>query len=406
MDSAVAARCRALRVGRLYCDGVPTPSPTRLLVSCGEPSGDLYAAELVRHLRQRVVPLDVFGLGGDRLASEGASLVAHVRDLAVVGLIEVLRHLQRLRRTFRSVLDEVDRRPPDAAVLVDYPDFHLRLARQLRRRGVPVVYYVSPQVWAWRPGRVRTIRDTVARMIVIFPFEEALYREAGVDVRFVGHPLVDLIRPPADREGFLAAQGLDPTRPLLLALPGSRPQEVSHNLPPLAGALRLAAARRADLQLALAVAPSLPPSLFDEALAGLRVLRLADHTHQLMGSATAGIVASGTATVEAALLDLPMVVVYRLSALTYALGRPFVRVPHYAMANLIAGREVVKELIQKDFRPEPVAREALRLIEDASWQAQVRRGLAEVRARLGGPGASARAAAAVEEVLESRKTLT
>ncbi|HXY38181.1 MAG TPA: lipid-A-disaccharide synthase [Vicinamibacteria bacterium] len=375
----------------------------RLLVSCGEPSGDLYAAELVRHLRQSVATLDVFGLGGDRLAAEGASLVAHVRDLAVVGLVEVLRHLQRLRRTFRSVLGEVDRRRPDAAVLVDYPDFHLRLARELRRRGVPVVYYVSPQVWAWRPGRVRTIRDTVTRMIVIFPFEEALYREAGVDVRFVGHPLVELVQPPSDREAFLAAHGLDPSRPLLLVMPGSRPQEVAHNLPPLAGALRLVAARRGGVQLALAVAPSLPPSLFDDATAGLGLLRLAGHTHQLMGSATAGIVASGTATVEAALLDLPMVVVYRLSALTYVLGRPFVRVPHYAMANLIAGREVVKELIQKDFRPETVAAEALRLLEDGSRRAEVRRGLAEVRARLGEPGASARAAAEVQEVVAKSK---
>ena len=407
MDSPVASWCRPVRVGRLYCAGVSTPSPFRLLVSCGEPSGDLYAAELVRNLRQRAAPLDVFGLGGDRLAAEGATLVAHVRDLAVVGLVEVLRHLQRLRRTFRSLLDAIDRLRPEVAVLVDYPDFHLRLARELRRRGVPIVYYVSPQVWAWRPGRVRTIRDTVARMIVIFPFEEALYRDAGVDVRFVGHPLVELVKPATDRDGFLAAHGLDPARPLLLALPGSRPQEVSHNLPPLAGALRLVASRRPDVQLALAVAPSLPPSLFDADLAGLGVRLLAGHTHQLMSSATAGIVASGTATVEAALLDLPMVVVYRLSALTYALGRPFVRVPHYAMANLIAGREIVRELIQGDFRPEPVAREALLLLEDPGRRAQVRAGLADVRARLGGPGASARAAAEVEEVLlRRRKTLT
>jgi lipid-A-disaccharide synthase len=377
---------------------VTIPRSHRLLVSCGEPSGDLYAAELVRHLRTGAA-VEVFGLGGDRLAGQGAALVAHVSDLAVVGLVEVVRHLRRLRRVFRSLLAEVDRVRPDAAVLVDYPDFHLRLARELRRRGVPVVYYVSPQLWAWRRGRMRTIRETVTRMIVIFPFEEALYREAGVNVTFVGHPLVELARPAPDRAAFLAAQGLDPSRPLLVALPGSRPQEVAHNLPPIAEALRRIAVRRPDVQLALAIAPTLKLASFDRDLAGLTIRAIAGHTHALMGAAQAGIVASGTATVEAALLGLPMVVVYRLSPLTYALGRPLVDVRHYAMANLIAGREVVKELIQGDFRPETVAEEALRLLEDPARRAAVAEGLSEVRRRLGGPGASARAAAVVADVL-------
>jgi lipid-A-disaccharide synthase len=369
-----------------------------VLVSCGEPSGDLYAGDLVRHLRD-LADIEVFGLGGDRLEAEGGRLLAHVRDLAVVGLLEVLRHIRRLRAVFRSVLEEVEREPPGVAVLVDYADFNLRLARELRRRGVPVVYYVSPQVWAWRPGRIRAIRESVAHMVVIFPFEEQLYRERGVPVTFVGHPLVDLVRPAEDRASFLAAQGLDPARPVVAVLPGSRPQEVRHNLRPMAGALRLLRARRADLQLALAVAPSLDPALFERELAGLPVARVAGRTHALLGAASAGIVASGTATVEAALMDLPMVVVYRLSPLTYTLGRPLVRVPHYAMANLIAGREVVKELIQSDFRPESVTREVLALLEDPGRRDRVRQGLAEVRARLGPPGASARAASIVARVL-------
>jgi lipid-A-disaccharide synthase len=370
-----------------------------VLVSCGEPSGDLYAGDLVHHLRQQAGTLEVFGLGGDRLEAAGARLVAHVRDLAVVGLLEVLRHLRRLRRVFRAVLDEVDRERPALAVLVDYADFNLRLARELKRRGVPVVYYVSPQVWAWRRGRVRAIRDSVVHMIVIFPFEEPLYREAGVPVTFVGHPLVDLAQPAADRAAFLAAQGLDPTRPVLAVLPGSRREEVAHNLPPIAGALRLALARHAGLQLALAVAPSLDPHVLDGPLAGLSVTRVAGRTHALLSASAVGIVASGTATVEAALMDLPMVVVYRLSRLTYLLGRPFVRVPHYAMANLIAGREVVKELIQGEFRPDAVAREVSGLLEDPSRREAVRAGLAEVRTRLGPRGASARAAAVVARFL-------
>jgi lipid-A-disaccharide synthase len=371
-----------------------------VLVSCGEPSGDLYAGDLVRHLRERAGPLEVFGLGGDRLKAEGGRLLAHVSDLAVVGLLEVIRHLRHLKGVFRSVLAEVDRDPPAVAVLVDYADFNLRLARELKKRGVPVVYYVSPQVWAWRRGRVKEIRANVAQMIVIFPFEEPLYREAGVPVTFVGHPLVDLARPASDPAAFLSAEGLDPARPVLAVLPGSRRQEVAHNLPPIAGALRLLVQRRSELQVALAVAPSLDPTLFDRELAGLPVKRIAGHTHEILGASSAGIVASGTATVEASLMDLPMVVVYRVSPLTYALGRPFVRVPHYAMANLLAGREVVKELIQGGFRPEAVSDEVLALLEDPGRRELVRRGLSEIRARLGPPGASGRAAAVVARFLE------
>jgi lipid-A-disaccharide synthase len=337
----------------------------------------------------------VFGLGGDRLESEGARLLAHVRDVAVVGLLEVLRHLRRLGAVLRALLGEVDRERPALAILVDYAGFNLRLARRLKARGVPVVYYVSPQVWAWRRGRLRTIRETVSHMIVIFPFEEALYREARVPVTFVGHPLVDLVRPVPDPAAFLASNGLDPSRPVIAVLPGSRPQEVAYNLPPLAGSLRLLASRRPDLQFPVAVAPGLDTRLVTRALDGLPTCALTGPAHAVMSAATLGIVASGTATVEAALVEMPMVVVYRLSPVSYALGRPFVRVPHYAMANLIAERRVVKELIQRDFTPEAVATEVLELLNDPAARAALRTDLRRVRDRLGPPGASARAAEVV-----------
>ena len=374
----------------------------RLLISCGEASGDLYGAELVRHLREQVPGLDAFGLGGDRLQAEGASLLAHVRDLAVVGLLEVVSHLRHLRAVFRRVLDEAERHRPDAAVLVDYPDFNLRLALALHRRGIPVIYYVSPQLWAWRRGRIHDIRATVARMLVIFPFEEALYRDAGVPVSFVGHPLVSLVHPPADPVTLRRELGLDPERPVVALLPGSRAKEVAHNLPPIAASVDALAAARPELQFVAAVAASLDPALIRRGLGDRPVTIAHDRTHAALSAATAAIVASGTATVEAALLGAPMVVVYRLSPWTYRLGRRFVRVPYYAMVNLIGGRRVVPELIQGDFTADRVLGEIVPLLDDTETRRQMQRDLREVREKLGAPGASARAAAVVAPYLTGK----
>jgi lipid-A-disaccharide synthase len=373
---------------------------TRLLVSCGEASGDQYAAELVRHLKPLVPGLSTVGLGGDRLQAQGARLTAHIRDLAVVGLLEVVRHLPRLRGVFRALLAEVDRERPAAAVLIDYPDFNLRLARELHRRGVPVLYYVSPQVWAWRRGRIRTIRDTARHMIVIFPFEEAIYREARVPVTFVGHPLVDLVKPASDPPALLRGLGLDPARPLVAVLPGSRPQEVAHNLPGLAGAVELLAARQPELQFVLAAAPDLDCGSLRRRVGAAPLLVVSDATHALVAASRLALVASGTATVETALLGTPMVVVYRLSPLTYLLGRPLVRVPHYAMVNLIAGHRAVPELIQGDFTPERVAAAAEPLLGDGPPRQAMLEALAEVRQRLGESGASERAARCVAALLK------
>lgn len=381
------------------------PSPTaRLLLSCGEPSGDLYAAELVRELRAHLPECRVFGIGGDRLQAQGAQLVAHVRDMAVVGLVEVVRHLQRLRAVFERVLTEVDRDPPQLAVLVDYAGFNLRLARALRRRGIPVVYYVSPQIWAWRRGRIRTIRETVSRMLVIFRFEEDVYRQAGVPVTFVGHPLVDLVRPAEDRRSFLGSMDLDADRPVVALLPGSRAQEIAYNLPPLSGAVARLLRRRPDAQFLLAAAPSLDRRSLEARVSRLPVRVVWDRTHAVVGASDLALVASGTATIETALLATPMVVVYRVSPLSFALGRCFVRLPHYAMVNLVAGRRLVPELIQRAFTPARVEQEALALLEHREKADRMRDGLVEVRGLLGEPGASGRAAWAVFETLKSSAT--
>lgn len=363
----------------------------RLLISCGEPSGEFYAAELVAELRRRRPDLEAFGLGGDRLAAENVRLLAHLKDLAVVGLVEVLSHLHRLKGLFDSVVLEAERTRPDVAVLIDYPDFNLRLARRLKRLGIPVVYYVSPQLWAWRRGRIKDVQRDVAKMLVIFPFEERIYQEAGVRVAFVGHPLVDQVKPPADRAPVAASLGLDPARPVVALLPGSRNKEVAFNLPPILGAVGLLRERRKDLQFVLAAAPHLRADALNPARA-LDITILEGATREILSAARAAIVASGTATVETALTGTPMVVVYRISGLTYALGKPLVNLPNYAMVNLIAGRTVVPELIQRDFTAARVAEELLRILDDGNARSQMLGHLEEVRAKLGKGGATLRAA--------------
>ena len=363
----------------------------RLLISCGEPSGEFYAAELVAELRRRSPDLEAFGLGGDRLAAEDVRLLAHLRDLAVVGLVEVLSHLRRLKHLFDSVVAEAARVRPDVAVLIDYPYFNLRLARELKKLGIPVVYYVSPQLWAWRRGRIKDVKRDVAKMLAIFPFEEKIYKDAGVPVSFVGHPLIDHVKPPADRSAVAARLGLAPDRPVIALLPGSRNKEVAFNLPPMLGAVALLRERRPDLQFVLAAAPHLRARAFeDAAAAGVTVLE--GVTRDVLSAARVAIVASGTATVETGLTLTPMVVVYRLSALTYALGKPLVSVANYAMVNLIAGRVVVPELIQSDFTPERVSEETLKILDDGPARARMLQDLEEVRSKLGKGGATSNVA--------------
>jgi lipid-A-disaccharide synthase len=363
----------------------------RLLISCGEPSGEFYARELVAELRRRHPGLEAIGLGGDLLAAEDVRLLAHLKDLAVVGLFEVLSHLRRIKALFDSVVAEAARFRPDVAVLIDYPDFNLRLARELKKLGIPVVYYVSPQLWAWRRGRIRDVRRDVAKMLVIFPFEEKIYRDASVPVAFVGHPLIDHVKPPEDRAEVAKTLGLEGGRPVIALLPGSRNKEVAFNLPPMLLAVKLLREKRPELQFVLAAAPHLAAGVFAEAeAAGVRVIEGA--TRDVLRSARVAIVASGTATVETALTLTPMVVVYRLSALTYTLGKPLLSVSNYAMVNLIAGRVVVPELIQNDFTPARVTEETLRILDDGTARTEMIKSLEEVRERLGKGGATRHAA--------------
>lgn len=375
-----------------------------LLLSCGEASGDLYAGALTRELFALDPAVTVSGLGGPRFAAAGGRLIEDYRGLAVTGLTEAIAKLPRSWSTLRKLVAAAERERPDALIVVDFPDFNFRLARSLKRRDIPVVYYISPQIWAWRRGRLKTMRELADRVLVIFPFEESIYRDGGVPVEFVGHPLVDLARPSATRESFLAAHRLSPAAPTVAILPGSRPNEVSRILPDLTAASRRIRAAIPAAQFVVARAPHLDDRLFDALGApDAATVVVEGDTDTVLASADVALTASGTATVQSALHDTPMVIVYRLSPLTYRLGQRLVTVDAIGMVNLIAGEKVVPELLQDAFTPDAVAREAVAMLTDRDRLARVHAGLARVRQRLGGQGASRRAAEAILRIVASHK---
>jgi lipid-A-disaccharide synthase len=381
----------------------------RLLISCGEASGDLYAGALARELLALDPALRLAGLGGPRFAAAGGTLVDDYRDLAVTGLTEAIAKLPRSLAARRRLVADAEADRPAALVLIDFPDFNFRLAPPIKRLGVPVVYYISPQIWAWRAGRLKTICAIADRVLVIFPFEEAIYREGGVPVEFVGHPLIDLATPSAGRGAFLAALGMVPSAPTVAILPGSRPNEVSRILPDLAAAAERIRRAVPGAQFLVARAPGLDHSLFAAAGPGALgavapVAIVEGDTDTVLASADVALTASGTATVQTALHDTPMVIVYRVSALSYLLLRRLVRLESIGMVNLIAGERLVPELVQDAFTPEAVAREAISMLTDRDRAARIRAGLAIVRARLGGSGASRRAAEASMRVIDDRRS--
>ena len=366
------------------------------MISCGEPSGDLYAGALATALRRQQPDVDIFGFGGPRLAAAGGRLLGSYEGLAVTGLSEVLRTLPRTWRMYRHLIAQAERLRPDVFVAIDFADFNFRLGQALHARGIPVVYYIAPQLWAWRPGRMQIIKRFADRVLVIFPFEQALYERAGVAVEFVGHPLIDMIERHASRAAILTEHGLSQVARTVALLPGSRHNEVASTLPTMLEACVRLRAEEPDLQFLIARAPGLPDHFFE----GVSRTHLPVGVHQgdsdaVLAASDLVITASGTATVQTALHGKPMVIVYRLSPLTYRLGRPFVKVDTFGMVNLIAGRRVVPELIQDDFTADRVCEEALRFLRDQAYADSVRAELAGVVEALGAPGASDRAATSV-----------
>ena len=368
----------------------------RVMISCGEPSGDLYAGALAAELRARVPSVEIVGLGGPRLQAAGATLSGQFTGLTVTGLTEVVAVLPRSWRMYRRLVSDARARRPDVFVAIDFSGFNFRLMAALRRLGIPVVYYVSPQVWAWRSHRIQTMKRLVDKVLVIFPFEASVYERAGVPVQFVGHPLVDVARPEQPRAPFLGGLGLRPDARTIALLPGSRPNELQRIATTMAESAAIIRARVSGVQFVVARAPNLPDLLFAPFPPDIAIVE--GKTDDVLAASDVVITASGTATVQAALHGKPMVVVYRVSPLTYRLGKPFVKLDTYAMVNLVAGRRIVPELIQTDFTPERVAHEAMALLTDADRHARTRDALRDVCQRLGTPGASGRAADAILEV--------
>ena len=379
-------------------------SPT-IFISAGEASGEHYGALLAASIQQQLAAkgksAELFGMGGERMQAAGVERIVRSEDVSVMGLTEVIAHLPRIYGEFRKLKKAIRARRPDVAVLIDFPDFHFRMAREFHRLGIPVIYFVSPQLWAWKKHRIRLVQKYVRKMLVIFPFEEAFYREHGVEAEFVGHPLAEMPLPTITREQFAHENSLDPSTTWIGILPGSRPHEIRDHLPTmldaarglvaargLAAAFGLAKTHAQALEFVVPLAPTLNTAQRAEVhrviqeLASDLTVRLVEDARAALFHARASMVASGTATVEAALIGNPFVVVYRVSPLTYAIAKRMVKVPHVAMANLIAGRRVVPELIQNDFTAANIIQQLELLLPDGPARESMIKDLGAIREAL------------------------
>jgi lipid-A-disaccharide synthase len=364
----------------------------RVMVIAGEPSGDLHGAGLVRELKARRPELELYGVGGDGMARAGMELIAHIRDLSFMGFAEVLKHLPTIRKVRQRLDDVIARRRPDVLVLIDYPGFNLRFARTARAHGIRILYYVSPQVWAWGKRRVKRMKGLIDKMFVVFPFEVEIYRQAGIEVEFVGHPLLEALGDVTKAEGLRERLGISKNKTLLGLLPGSRVQEVLRILPIMVQAAE-ALQNEFDAEVVVGAAPNLQEGLYHRVIDQHKGFHLvSDATHDLMRGADLAFVTSGTATLETACFGTPMVIVYRTSFATYWIGRMLIALKNIGLVNIVAGRQVVPELIQGKLTPRNLVQEAQRILCDSTLAQRMRTELLTVREKLGTIGASARVA--------------
>ncbi|MCP4402215.1 MAG: lipid-A-disaccharide synthase [bacterium] len=375
----------------------------RIMIVTGEASGDLHGAHLVHALKKQLPSAETSGVGGIHLQEEGIRLLSSSDELAVVGVVEVIKKIKTVFQVYKRLSRYLKEQRPDLLILVDYPEFNLRLARVAKKFGVPIVYYISPQVWAWRSGRVKLIQRLVKKMIVIFPFEREFYQQHGVDVEWVGHPLSESVKTSLSRDEFCQQHQLDPVLPIVGLLPGSRESEVERLLPVMAEAAQRLHAQNPAIQFVLPLASSLENSLLLKDSLPPFVHLIRRQTYETIHAADLIVTASGTVTVETAILETPMVITYIVSPFTYWLGRKLIKVPFIGMVNLIAGKEVAAELIQKMVTPERITQEVLNLLQDREKLARIKAELRIVRQKLGEPGAADRAAKVIADVVREQQ---
>jgi lipid-A-disaccharide synthase len=375
----------------------------RVLIIAGEASGDLYGGNLVKAIRAVDSSVFFLGVGGLHMREAGVELLWNADEMGVVGLPGVKR-LLTIMSVYRVVSTNLQRWRPDLVVLIDYPEFNLLVAGKAKKLGIPVMYYISPQIWAWRSGRIKTIRRRVDRMVVILPFEERIYREGGVEVSFVGHPLLDVIRVTDEKSLTRNRYSKDRASRLVGLLPGSRINEISKLLPVMLDTAAALAKEIPDIHFLMPLAPTIRSHQIDPYLRGrdIPLTVVENNTHEVIQVCEMMIAASGTVTLEAAILGTPLVVVYKVNPLTYWLGKRLIKVQHVALANIVAGETVAPELIQHEANPEQIAREAMAILGDSDRQAWIRQRFSEVRDSVGKPGASARTAAIAMELMDAR----
>lgn len=366
----------------------------RIFIAVGEASGDLHASRLVKAMLELEPSLHFYGMGGEKLREAGIRIVFDIAELSVMGITEVIRHLGHLYRVFKWIERSLKNDRPDLIILVDYPEFNLRLAKAAKRYNVSVLYYISPQIWAWRTNRIKKIGKLVDKMIVVFPFELSLYEREGINVSFVGHPLLDIVKVKKSKEENAKRFGLVEHKTTIGLLPGSRLSEVKKILPPMLEAAEQLSNQFDNLQFILPIAPGLKKEEVVKLTqhTTLTLTLVADNIYDVIDSSCLVVVASGTATLETALLSTPMVIVYKMSPLSYLIGKALVKVPYIGMANIIAGKKVVPELIQKEATAERINHEVTRLLEDTPYHQSIVEELTSLKKKLGEPGASKRAA--------------
>jgi len=375
----------------------------RIMIVAGEASGDMHGAQLVKALRQLEPDLDICGMGGEGLAAQGVEMLYDASRLAVVGIFEVVSHLYDIRRALKTLEQRLRNQPVDLLILIDYPDFNFILAKKAKRLGIPILYYISPQVWAWRAGRVKTIGKLVDRMAVILPFEKDFYQERGVKVDFVGHPSIETVKTNTSRAEFLARHGINnPDVQVVGILPGSRKKEVGTMLPIFLETAQMLARENSELVFFLPLAPSLSVADLESnglANCNLDIKVISGERYDLMAACDVALAASGTVTLELAILNVPMLVSYRVSPITYLLGRRLIKVKHVSLVNLVAGKEVVPELLQQDAVPKKLHKALEELLNNRDAREKMLAHLAQVRNKLDKPGASKRVAQLALEMI-------